>query len=176
MVEFGSLGSKILTAVNSIAPVAGAASGWFSAPMAASGINGAPAFIIDRLSHWKIANPIVTTQIALGLPDSYPIIPGIISAITGMAIKEVGQAVDVGPITQMGNALSKFGASSALNALIAAWVWEAKNNPHAVEGGPSSGAGSAYVASAPTRGANTIDVDNPQGLAPLYSGAAPDYR
>lgn len=170
MTEFGSIGTKVLSAVNSIAPVAGAAAGWLSAPLS-GGLDAAPAFIIDRLTHFKIANPVITTQIALNEGDSkYPIISGIISAITGMAVKEVGDAVDVAPISKMGGALSKYGGSAAINAIIAAWVWEAKNNPHGA--GSSSGTTMSYST---VKQSNTISVDNPQGLSPLYTGISPDF-
>ena len=172
---FGSLGSKILSAANSIAPIAGAATGWMSAPMAEGrGLAGAPAWMITRLKGYKIANPIITTEIALAAEDQYHLIGSIVSAATGMAVREVGQAIGVSAATRMGSALMKYGASAAINGVIAAWVWEAVNNPHGKDGGPTSGQGGAYV-SAPARGGNTIDVDNPQGLAPLYSGQSPVY-
>ncbi len=177
MVAIGSLGTRILSAANAIAPVAGAASGWLQAPMTVGGgISGAPNFIIQRLKGFKIANPVITTEIALSHEDQYGIMGAVVSAITGMAIREVGQAVGVGAVSSMGSALAKFGGSKAVNSVIAAWVYEAVNNPHGgVAGGPASGVGGAYV-SAPTRSTNTVDVDNPQGLVPLYSGTAPDYR
>ncbi len=174
MVEIGSLGTRVMSAVNAIAPLAGTAAGWLSAPMANGGIEGIPAFMLDRMNGFKIANPIITTQIALGKPAEYPIAAGLTSAVVGFGIKEVGQALGVSLIERAGSAFGKFGAAECLNSFVAAWIYEAKNNPHGAEGGPASGQG-AYV-SAPTRGTNTIDVDNPQGLAPLYSGSAPDYR
>ena len=170
--SFGSLGSKVLSAANTLAPLLGAAAGWLTAPMAdGRGFAGAPAFMIDRLKGWKIANPITTTEKALNFPEAYPIISGAIGALTGLGIKEVGETVGIGPIKSMGSALLKFGSSAALNAIIAAWVWEAKFNPHGEEGGPATGAGNAYKSTSPS----TIDVDNPQGLAQLYPGQTPDY-
>ena len=172
MVAFGSLGTKVLSAANAIAPVAGAAKGWLGPAMAEGrGLEGAPTWMMERLKGWKIANPVITTEIALSHEEQYGIIGAIVSAATGMAVREVGDAVDIGPVKQMGGALMKFGASAAMNGVIAAWVWEAVNNPHGVTGGPTSGAGGQYI----SRSASTIDVDNPQGLAPLYAGTAPQY-
>jgi hypothetical protein len=138
------------------------------------GLAGAPAWMITRLKGYKIANPIITTEIALAAEDQYHLIGSLVSAATGYGIKEVGQSVAVPAAEKMGGALMKYGVSALVNGVIAAWVWEAVNNPHGKDGGPASGSGQAYV-SAPARSGNTIDVDNPQGLAPLYSGSAPNY-
>ena len=128
-----SLPTKITSIVSAVAPVAGVFKGFMSDPMAEGrGLSGALPFIMDRLSQFKIANPIITTQLALqGGEDSYPIVTGIAAAIAGYAIKEVGGMLDIPgkqAIKNMGNAGIKFGTSMAISATIAAWIWLAPFN------------------------------------------------
>jgi hypothetical protein len=182
-VSFGNFGSKILHAANVIAPIAGTLSGWLSCPTAGGrGLEGAPAFIMERLKGYKVANPIITTQIALANEDAYHLMADASAAITGLIIKEVGDGVGISQAERAGAALMKFGTAALVNGVIAAWVLEAVNNPHGA-GTVASSSGNQYaMASYNYSGAYTgggsnpqVKVDNPQGLAPLYAGTAPDY-
>src|SRR5512146_3112360 len=102
-VGFGSLGSKILSAANTVAPIAGAASGWLGPAMAEGrGLEGAPAWMMQRLKGYKIANPVITTEIALSHEEQYGLIGAIVSGATGLAVKEVGDAIGVSPVERMG--------------------------------------------------------------------------
>jgi hypothetical protein len=182
-VSFGNFGSKVLHAANVVAPIFGSLSGWLSAPTGGGrGLDGAPAWIIDRLKGWKIANPLITTGIAITNEAEYHLIADVVAGVTGLIIREVGDGVGISAAASAGSALLKFGSAAAINGAIAAWVYEAKNNPHGAEGGPSSGAGNAYVGGGMLTGSTslyggstTINVDNPQGLAPMYAGSAPKY-
>ena len=167
------IGSKALGVASRLAVPMGVASGWLSAPTGGEGFGGLdqiPDFLVDRLSGWKIANPIITTQIALSQPALYPIMDGAKSALLGWGIQLVGDAIGMSFINRAGGALKKFGGAQASNALIAAWVYEAKNNPHG--GGASAGAtvSRGGVVNRHGRTARGVDVDNPQGLAPMYPG------
>lgn len=167
------MGSKILHAANVIAPILGAVSGFAGPPMAGGrGVDGAPAWIMERLKGFKIANPVITTEIALGQEDTYHLIADATAAVTGLIIKEVGNAVGSSTAERMGSALMKFGGTALTTGVVGAWVYEAVNNPHGLDGGPVSGQGLAYTPVSSTK-ASTIQIDNPQGLAAAYPGAAP---
>jgi len=163
-----NIGSKALGVAGRLATPLGVVNGWMSAPTGGQGFGGldqVPDFLVDRLSGWKIANPIITTQIALGQPDSYPIMSGLQSALLGWGIELVGDAAGFSAMKRAGSAFKRFGASSATNAMIAAWVYEAKNNPHGIPGGQTAGGVVTY-----SKNPVGVDVDNPQGLAPMYMG------
>lgn len=142
---FGGIASKVLTIGKKIAPIAGAAQAWLADPMAdGRGWNGAVPFAIgaiqDGIGKGKIANPLLTTKLALGMPDKYPITTGIAAAIAGIIGEEVGKAVDFGIISSFGTMLKRYGISAALNSVVSAWIYLARWNPH---GG--SGASQGYT-------------------------------
>ena len=157
-----SLAGKALSAGQKLAPFFGMYQGWLSAPE--GDISGKINWIVERLKGFKIADPLITTQIALSKPEAYPIAKGAGLAVTGKILEMVGEAVGVGAVERMGKIAVTGGASTAVNALVASYVYEAVNNPHGSPGSVSSGGVVKYT----TRG--TINVDNPQQLAPTYPG------
>ncbi|GAF76941.1 unnamed protein product [marine sediment metagenome] len=152
------LSSKVLSAGNKIAPLLGAAGGWLSAPRAEGGdLAGQFKWIIGRLSKFKIADPVVTTTMALEKPDSYPIAQGVSLGIMGYGVKLLGDALggSVGvSVKGMGRMAQNGGAALAINSLVASYVYLAQDNPHP-KGGAGYGPGDRH----------TIDLDNPQVLS-----------
>ena len=123
-----SLPTKITSVVSTIAPAMGVFKGFMSDPMSdGRGIGGSIQFIMNALTNFKIANPIITTQIALNAgEDKYPIVTGIAAAIAGYGIKEIASVIDIPgkqAIKNMGNAALKLGTSMAISSVIAAWIW-----------------------------------------------------
>jgi hypothetical protein len=139
--------------------------GWMSAPQ--GDISGKISWIVDRLKGFKIADPLKTTQIALSQPDAYPIAKGAGLAVSGKIIEMVGEAVGVNAVERMGKIALTGGASTAINALVASYIYEAVNNPGGKPGSTSIGGVVRYS------GGGTINVDNPQQLAPTYPGQSP---
>lgn len=141
--SFTGLASKVLSITKKVAPFVGAAQAWLTDPVAdGRGLEGAPAFIWDRLQRGllkgKIANPLITTANAIQYHgDKYPIMTGAAAYIGGMIGEEIGSAVGEGKITSFGTILKKYGMSAAINAVISAWVYLAHTNPHG--GATSSG-------------------------------------
>lgn len=153
----GSILTKVLGIGSKIAPFAGAAHAWLADPVQNNGFAGAAEFVWDRIQRnplwhpangvYHIANPLITTSMALGMPDRYPILPGIASAIMGYIMKAVGKSIDSGVIgtsvNQAGNIMLKYGTSAALNGVAAAWVYLAPFNDSGA-GGPAQTSGSGY--------------------------------
>jgi hypothetical protein len=141
-----------------------------SAPKQGGGdISGQINWIVDRIKGFKIADPLKTTEIALANPEGYPIAKGAGLAITGYIISMLGDAANVDAVTRMGKIAQTGGLSTAINALVASYIYEAVNNPSGAPSGMSKGGVVRY-----TRSGGTIDVDNPQGLAPMYPGHSMD--
>jgi hypothetical protein len=130
-----TLASKALSAGNKLAPIFGVYQGWMSAPQ--GDVSGKINWIVERLKGFKIADPLITTQIALSMPESYPIAKGAGLFVTGQIIKMVGEAVGINPVERMGSIASKAGMSTAVNALVASYIYEAVNNPHGAGAGGS---------------------------------------
>lgn len=165
--EISGLSSRALTAASKLAPFLGAYMGWGSAPRAEGGpgISDQLKFVVDRVKTFKLADPLKTTEMALAKPDSYPIASGIGLGITGYIIREIGKAVKVGTVSRMGSIALKGGASTATNALVASYIYEACNNPHP-QGTAGYGPGDRH----------TIDIDNPQVLETGGGYFAPPLR
>jgi hypothetical protein len=128
--------------VNKVAPLFGTYAGWMSAPQ--GDLAGKFNWIVQRLKGFKIADPIKTTEIALSKPDSYPIASGVGASILGFGIREVGKAVGIGAVSRMGSAAMKFGGAAAVNGLVAAYIYEAVNNPHPSMSGSNGSGASTY--------------------------------
>ena len=165
MFETGGFASKALSAASAVAPILGTASAWL-APAGTGDMSSKLNFYVDALKGFKIADPIKTTTIALGQPDRYPIGQGISLALLGWGIKEVGQAVDKDVISRMGSIALKGGSALAVNALVASYIFEARNNP--------SGAGTSGTFGYAPGSKNTIALDNPQVLSPQRFAAPVD--
>lgn len=124
---------------------------------------------MGRLSGFKIADPIKTTQMALGKPDSYPIAQGISLAVIGYGIKQIGEAINgssfAPSVKGLGRMALNGGSALAINSLVASYIYLAKDNPH-----PMGSAG--YGA----EDRHTIDVDNPQILETGGGYFAPPIR
>jgi hypothetical protein len=155
---FTGLASKALNIANKIAPFAGAAHAWLGDPMAdGRGLALAPQFISEVLQagilKGKIANPLITTQIALTMPDKYPIMSGALAYLGGMIVDEIGSAVGEGKVSSMGSALKKYGSSAAINSIISAWFYLARLNPH---GTGATGSGTDMGTSQPAGYGDTV--------------------
>lgn len=141
-----SLPVKITSIVSKIAPIVGTVKGLLGDPLAQP---DPVQFMIERVTAFKIANPIITTQLALQQgEDKYPIISGAVIAAIGFAIKEVAEAVDIpakGAIKNMGSAAIGFGVAASISAVIAAWIWLAPFNPHGAKGGQPAATTSGRV-------------------------------
>ena len=90
-------------------------------------------FYVEALKGFKIADPIITTGIALSQPDRHPIANGIGLAATGYLINEIGSGLGGGSgsiVKRMGSIAYKGGVSLAVNSLVASYIFEARNNPH----------------------------------------------
>jgi hypothetical protein len=141
-IQTPSVVTKIFSVANKLAPIAGVVHGMLGDPMAdGRGIAGAPQFIIDRLAGEKglltghIGNPLVTTQIALGFPDRYPIVTGIVSAIGGWIGEKIGDSVDAGApgavIKGFGKFMKNYGIAAAATSVVAGWLYLTPFNPGA---------------------------------------------
>ena len=169
--KVAGFGDKVLGVVDKFSPVLGTAAGWVTKPLAVGGgAEGAVDYVWDSISHFKIANPLITTKIALTEPDNYPIIHGAIMAIGGMVGEELGESFNSSTVTKGSRAVKKFGAAAFTNSLIAAYVYEAKNNPN--EGGRDF-AGSPQLGTK-ARVKTRASLDNPQHT--LMKGTAGSGR
>lgn len=157
-----TLAGKALSAGKKLAPIFGVYNGWMSAPKQGGGnISGQINWIVERLKGFKIADPLITTQIALANPDAYPIASGAGLAVTGVIIEMVGEAIGIPMVKSLGDIAKSGGISTAANALVASYVYEAVNNPH---GGSMGGSGSYAAAGALPTGENAA-----MGAAPRQS-------
>lgn len=186
-VQIPSVVTKIFSVANKLAPIAGVVHGMLGDPMAdGRGIAGAPQFIIDRLAGEKglftghIGNPLVTTQMALGMPDRYPIIPGICTAIGGWILKTVGNAVDAGAPGQVISGFGKFmmgyGVAAAASAPVAAWMYLTPFNPGAsgTEGSGGFTKGTGYSRGIHSGGAGATNaVWQVRGAAQIRNSTGP---
>ena len=142
-----TLASKALSAGKKLAPVFGVYNGWLSAPRQGGGdLSSQINWIVTRLKGFKIADPLITTQIALANPEAYPIASGAGLAVTGTIIKMVGEAIGVSMVESLGDIAVSGGISTAANALVASYIYEAVNNPH----GAGSAAGGTAAGALPT--------------------------
>ena len=71
-IQAGGLSGKALSAANKLAPALGAWMAW-TQPAGTGDLASKMNFYVEALKGFKIANPVITTQIALGQPDRYPI-------------------------------------------------------------------------------------------------------
>lgn len=135
--------TKIVGIGKKIAPIFGIVHGFLGDPMAdGRGFTGAPQFMYDRvmggLGKGKFANPLITTQMALQYPDRYPIMSGIVAAITGWLMDYAGKAIDQGVWGQMisglGQMTKRYGVAAAVTSIPAAWLWLGEFNPHGTPG------------------------------------------
>jgi len=155
-----TLAGKALSAGQKLAPIFGIYNGWLSAPKQGGGdLSSQINWIVTRLKGFKIADPLITTQIALANPDAYPIASGAGLAVTGTIIKMVGEAIGVNMVERLGNIAVTGGISTAANALVASYVYEAVNNPHG-----AGASGGSYSAGALPTGENAA-----VGAAPRQS-------
>lgn len=132
---FTGMGSKVVSIIKKVAPIAGAGKAWLSAPFADDrDMKGAMEYVWTGLQNGilkgKIANPLITTQHALSLPNEFPIAEGALSWLTGLGLEMAGDAIENGMIKSMGGALRGFGSSEFWNTLASAWVYLARYNPH----------------------------------------------
>ena len=169
MLEASGLASKALKAGNKVAGPLGAYVAW-TAPAGAGDISSKMTFYMDALKGFKIANPIITTQLALADPDRYPIAQGLGLYVTGTVIEMIGDSLDTSVIKRMGGIAKKGGASTAINSLVASYIFEARNNPHS--SGTSTG---RSVAGRTPAAQSTIIRDNPQGLQRYMPGGNAYY-
>lgn len=135
--------TKILSVANKLAPIVGVIHGFLGDPMAdGRGISGAPSFIYDVLTTKEgsggiltghIPNPLITTQIALSMPNKYPIMSGAAAALIGWLAEKVGPAIDAGApgqmITGFGRFFKNYGTAAAASSIMAAWLYLARFNP-----------------------------------------------
>ena len=131
-IQAGGLSGKALSAANKLAPALGAWMAW-TQPAGTGDLASKMNFYVEALKGFKIANPVITTQIALGQPDRYPIATGIELAAIGYLIDMVGEGLGGGAgsiISRMANVPKKGGLSLAVNSLVASYIFEARNNPH----------------------------------------------
>ena len=163
IVSTPSLASKVLSGVGKLAPMLGTYQGFMSRPAAEGGGWGNRiAFIMNAAKKFHIADPMITTQLALAQPENYPIASGLGLAVTGYIVKEVGEAVGIPVISSIGNIAKKGGSAAAVSGLAASYFYEAQNNPHGGGGGASQG--QKAFASAQYNPRPTVAVDNPQLL------------
>lgn len=131
-VQASGLSGKALSAANKIAPALTAYMAW-TQPAGTGDLASKMNFYVEALKGFKIANPVITTQIALSQPDRYPIATGIELAALGYLIDMVGEGLGGGAgsiLSRMGNIPKKGGLSLAVNSLVASYIFEARNNPH----------------------------------------------
>jgi len=170
-IQTPSIVTKVFSVANKLAPIAGVVHGMLGDPMAdGRGIAGAPQFIIDRLAGEKglltghIGNPLITTQIALGFPDRYPIITGIVTGIGGWIGEKIGESVDAGApgavIKGFGKFMKNYGIAAAATSVVAGWLYLTPFNPG--DGGTSGGAaytkGTGYSAGTHRGGAGATNA------------------
>lgn len=130
MPQFTGLTTKILSIVKKVAPIGGIARGWLSDPLSQGDLSQAMQFITDCIQQFKFANPIKTTQIALSMPDKYPIVEGITGALGGWLVEEGGEAIQMSEIKALGTIWKRYGLSALVNGIAAAYIYLARLNPH----------------------------------------------
>ena len=174
MLEASGLASKALSAGNKVAGPLGAYVAW-TAPAGTGDISSKMNFYMDAIKGFKIANPVVTTQLALADSDRYPIAQGLGLYVTGSIIEMIGDSLGTGVIKRMGGIAKKGGASTAINSLVASYIFEARNNPHSagLAGGTRSTGRS--VAGRTPAAQSTIIRDNPQGMQNYMTGGNAYY-
>jgi hypothetical protein len=155
--------TKILSVANKLAPIAGVLHGFLGDPMGdGRGIAGVPTFIFQRLTNAQapegggcpspgllqghIGNPLVTTKIALTMPDKYPIMSGAAAALVGWLAEKVGPAIDAGMpgqiITGFGRFFKNYGVAACGSAVMAGWLFLSPFNP---TGGTQHTAATGYT-------------------------------
>ena len=131
-VQATGLASKALSAANKVAPALGMWMAW-TAPAGTGDLSSKMNFYVEALKGFKIADPIITTGLALSQPDRYPIANGIGLAATGYLINQIGDGLGGGSgsiVKRLGGIAYKGGVSIAVNSLVASYIFEARNNPH----------------------------------------------
>jgi hypothetical protein len=140
--------TKILSVANKLAPIAGVAHGFLAEPMAdGRGFGGIAEYINNRvimgvdgpgLLQGHIANPLITTQMAIGAPDRYPIMHGIITGAIGWLGEKIGKSVDAGMpgelISGFGKFMKRYGFAATASSVVAAWIYLAPYNPTGATG------------------------------------------
>ena len=153
--DAAGFGDKVLGVVEKFAPIGGVAAAWLSKPLN----SGDPLeFAEDAISHFKFANPIITTKIALKEPENYPIVQGAMFAIGGMIGEELAGEFKSTTGAKLARTAKKFGSSTFVNSIVSAYVYEAQNNPHGAKGGVKARGSIA-------RQATNAKIDNPQNLS-----------
>ena len=169
--EASGLSSKALSAAGKVAPFMAVYNAWIGS-LDGADYSAKFSSLVGNLKGFKIANPIITTQIALGKPEKYPLGDSVGLAAIGYGIKMVGDGVGNSTVERMGNIVLKYGAAAFTNLLVASYVYEAQNNPH---GGGGSGSYGASSVAARTPATRTIIQDNPQGLQSYRPGGNSFY-
>lgn len=99
------------------------------------GFAGAPNFIIDRLTHWKIPDPMKLLEQVMFYPAySNPLKQALMAYIVGEGLEAVGQG-------KWGKVAKKAAIGLAKGTAIAAVAFLPAINPHGASGNPSMGAG-----------------------------------
>jgi len=167
MIEAEGLASKALSAAGKVSPFLAVYNAWIG-PLEGADYSSKFSSLVTNLKGFKIANPIITTEIALSQPAKYPLGDSIGLAAIGYGIKMVGEGVGNDTASRMGNIVMKYGATAFTNLLVSSYVYEARNNPHGA-GGASSVPGTTPAAQ------STILQDNPQGLVSYMPGGVSAY-
>jgi len=115
---------KILNVVDEKADLIGGALGFVSDPVAdGRGLSTeAFTFMMDRVKHWKLVNPLDVIQAMFNYPQNYPIMSSVTAAAGGWFLNEIGGVIDP-KISKVGRAIKKIGVSSALGMFIGANLW-----------------------------------------------------
>ena len=153
--DAAGFGNKVLGVVEKFAPIGGTATAWLMKPLNSGDAVG---FVEDALMHWKFANPLITTKIALKEPENYPIVQGGMMAIGGMIGEELSKEFKSSTAGKLSRTVKKFGSAAFVNSIVSAYIFEAQNNPHGAKGGVKARGAIHRVATNPK-------IDNPQNLS-----------
>jgi hypothetical protein len=168
MIEASGLASKALTAAGKVGPFLAVYNAWIG-PLNGTSMSEKFSSLVQNLKNFKIANPIITTELALANPDKYPIGEAVGLAGIGYGIKLVGDGVGNSTVERMGGIVMKYGAAAFTNLLVSSYVYEAQNNPH------SGGASGGSVPGRTPAVQSTIIRDNPQGMQHYFPGGNAYY-
>lgn len=110
---------KIENNAEGIGGILGIASG----PMANGGltIQGLE-WAMDRISRWKIPDPLEVLKLEMSIPAEYPIMNNIMAALGGWGLAEFGSILDP-KIAKMGRIVKKAGFAAALGNVIGGFIW-----------------------------------------------------
>ena len=129
---------KIVSTLEARADLLGALYGILADPFGGGrGLLGAPEFMMDRISKWKLVSPGEVFRLVLSWPAAYPLVPGITAAVGGYIIREVAGELDP-KIMRLGNFIKKFGVSTAISSIIAGFLWLPAILPDGSSSSPSS--------------------------------------